>query len=509
MDRQRFESIRERKVVVLALAFAVALSFSISYPSMSSYFVTDDLRLIYISSPITVNHIEELFTSSGGWFAGFYRPLVRLAFYADYTLYELNPFGYHFTNFLFHAGCILALFFFARIVTKNEAAAACSALIFSVHPIHTEAVTWISGRNDVIFTLFYILSLTSYLKYIIGNRDKKYYLFLSVAGFILSLLSKESAITLPIMLLFSEIYLNKTNAAEKKLKIRYFEYLIYVGVIVAYQIIKILYIGKGIYDKKDWGSTISGTVYFFFQLFAPINVDAITGGDFYGLCLNLAILALSGLVAMAALSGIRRKSIPLSFIAYCAAWIVVTSFPIYFVPGARFLYVSSVLSSIFIGTAMMEISKMDIRFKKAIIGILISGILATSSIRTVDRNEIYNRAGAVSNGILSQLKDKYSEFPKGSVLYFFNVPQDWVRDSESWVKPIPVLNIAVQVKYADTSLTVKKDQNRSKTIEQKVAYLEKNSIRRNMKTGVPFFVFEYENGLVVETTDAFKSLIFD
>jgi hypothetical protein len=141
---------------------------------------------------------------------------------------------------------------------------------------------------------------------------------------------------------------------------------------------------------------------------------------------------------------------------------------------------------------------------KVLLSLLFISIILASSIRILNRNKLYNHAGHIADGILTQLKNKYPAFPNGSSLYFINFPNDWVRDTEGWVKPIPNMGMAVQVKYGDTSLIVKSEHKRLSTNEEKLEFLERNHLKKYIKEGKHCYIFEYQDSHITETTETFR-----
>jgi hypothetical protein len=144
------------------------------------------------------------------------------------------------------------------------------------------------------------------------------------------------------------------------------------------------------------------------------------------------------------------------------------------------------------------------RLTKTLVPLLMAGIILTSSIRILQKNEIYNYTGAIAEGIFTQLKNQHSRFPSGSALYFINFPDEWIRDTETWVKPIPVMSVAIKMKYGDTSLIVRSEPQRMPTFEEKFRFLEKNSIGKYIKEGKQYYIFEYQDSKVIETTKLFR-----
>jgi tetratricopeptide (TPR) repeat protein len=188
----------------LLLVAATLLVFSNSF---GREFIWDDASLIlqnrFVRDP---GNVFQLFTTdlwgfnpSAGKGHDLYRPLVSLSYMLDFQLWGARPAGYHVTNLLFHVLSSLTVYFTLRAMLKDRWPAWLGALLFAVHPIHTESVTWISGRTDLICGFFFFLSFLLYLYY--RRRERWGYLIGSLVAFFFALLSKEMAITLPAVIL--------------------------------------------------------------------------------------------------------------------------------------------------------------------------------------------------------------------------------------------------------------------------------------------------------------------
>lgn len=128
-----------------------------------------------------------------------YRPLRDISYRIDYLIGGKEPFVYHLSNVLLHIIATLVAYWFLTLLFKGGPVPLLAAALFAVHPLHTESVAWVKGRDDILFTIFYLLSFGMYLKHenIVGWKGRLY-LLASISLFILSLFSKELAVTLPL-----------------------------------------------------------------------------------------------------------------------------------------------------------------------------------------------------------------------------------------------------------------------------------------------------------------------
>ena len=141
---------------------------------------------------------------------GHYMPVTWLTIVADYRLWGLEPRGYHLTNVLFHvANAALFYLVVLRLIGgERRWAAAVGALLFAVHPLRVESVTWITERRDGVMGFFALLSVLAYLRGRVA---------VSVACFALALLSKTMAMTLPLVLIVLDVWVLKRRAWLEKI----------------------------------------------------------------------------------------------------------------------------------------------------------------------------------------------------------------------------------------------------------------------------------------------------
>ncbi|MFQ5806274.1 MAG: tetratricopeptide repeat protein [Phycisphaerae bacterium] len=130
-----------------------------------------------------------------------YRPLTLFSFALNYAVHEVRPLGYHVVNVLLHAGVCLLVWCFSRRLFDDAAIAAVAAILFAVHPAHSEAVAGIVGRGEVLAAGFMLLGLLALLPRAGppgGSRT-----LLAAPAFLAAMLSKETAVCFPAVALLT------------------------------------------------------------------------------------------------------------------------------------------------------------------------------------------------------------------------------------------------------------------------------------------------------------------
>lgn len=177
-----------------------------------------------------------------------YRPLSDASFAIEYSVWGNNPRGYHTTNILIHIINSILLYILLQQTFRSEKVSFAASILFAWHPVLTEAVIWVKGREDLLVASFYLLTLLLYRSYGRGGAFK----FLPMISFSLALLSKEMAITIPIILLMFDIY-------ERK-DIVIWRYIPYVVIAILYLLARYLVLGQ-VAQTEYWGGGILQTLY--------------------------------------------------------------------------------------------------------------------------------------------------------------------------------------------------------------------------------------------------------
>ncbi|MGB2631210.1 MAG: tetratricopeptide repeat protein [Candidatus Omnitrophota bacterium] len=222
------------------LVFIVA--FMVYANTLLNDFIWDDEYLILNNSQVkSFTHLPKVFKTYVGYGSeninNFYRPIQEISNMIDYFLWGEYPVGFHLTNVVLHALVSLMVFLFLFYVSGDVLASCIAALFYSVHPVHSEAIAYIAGRADSLYAFFMLLSLVLFIRHVnrvkTGKSGIALYI-LSIFFFIISLLSKEIIITMPLLIfLYMAFFLKNRgefNSVYAKLKLRWIPYAVVAGV---------------------------------------------------------------------------------------------------------------------------------------------------------------------------------------------------------------------------------------------------------------------------------------
>jgi protein O-mannosyl-transferase len=204
--------------ITIPIIFLGLLAYLNSFPNP---FIWDDIYLVSENLHIRdIGYIPRLFAENVyhlDLIGRFYRPVLMTSFALDYNIWRLDPFGYHLSNILIHLGNALLVYGLIRLIFRRTSLAFLTAALFVLHPIQTEAVTYISGRADPLAAFFCLLSLYFFIRYIdFDGARRKLYFAVSVLCFILVLLTKEASAIFPLVLLFYEACFRRDELKGKR-----------------------------------------------------------------------------------------------------------------------------------------------------------------------------------------------------------------------------------------------------------------------------------------------------
>ncbi len=211
----------EQRLTILVLFLLTVLTISVFMPVVFNDFVSYDDPLYVtenatISDGISMSGIRWAITAvhEGNWL-----PMTWLSHMLDVSLYGLNPHGHHFTSLLLHVSNTLLLFIILRSSTSRLVLSALTAALFSVHPLHVEAVAWVAERKELLSTFFGLLAVGAYIRYAKHFRIGDY--LIVIIFFTLSLAAKPMWMTFPLLLLLIDYWpLGRIDLSKRSLSFK-------------------------------------------------------------------------------------------------------------------------------------------------------------------------------------------------------------------------------------------------------------------------------------------------
>ncbi len=332
---------RPSTTLLSAACLFLCVGFAVYGASLGNGFVVwDDLLLIY-SNPLThgfsLSHIHQAFSQFD---PELYIPATFLSYMFDYTLAGLSPWMYHLHNLLLHTANALLVCWIAIILTNHRFVALVTGLLFLVHPINVEAVSWAAARKDVLSTFWMLGAIVLYLYDQNGARGNRLLYILSVCAFAAGLLAKVMIIMLPaVLLLLDYVRRRRFSSAVLMDKVPYGILCLVFGIIAVFGKREVSS-ATTVYEKALMAA--KSTVFYIQKIFMPVDFSIIyqyvkpirlASPDFYVPVLLVALIVI--FLAWCAWTGRR-------LVVFCLGFYLVTLLPTFinFAKGGSFFIAS-------------------------------------------------------------------------------------------------------------------------------------------------------------------------
>lgn len=262
-------SLRDTAITAGIIALVCLLVYG---GSLGNNFVHFDDNTLITDNPavahFSFSSVKHVFTS---YDPELYIPLTLFSFQLEHLFFGYNPFVFHLTNLLLHTANAVLVFILLSLLGQKRWIAFAGALLFAIHPQNTEAVAWATGRKDVLATFFGLLSIVTYeLSY---ERESRRLFSISIATFILGLLSKAVLIPLPVALILFDWY--KKRSLTKKIILEK----------IPYVVLSILFALVALFGKQELLvettflqkilMAMKSTVFYLEKFFVPIDLTVI------------------------------------------------------------------------------------------------------------------------------------------------------------------------------------------------------------------------------------------
>lgn len=362
-------------------ALLAALAIIAYLNTLNNAFVLDDENLIIQSDFIKDwRNFFVIFTTGylkqSAHYADLSRPVMTWSLMGDYAIWGLTSFGFHLTNTLLHASNTALVYIFGTLLFKDRMVPLTAAMLFGLHPIQSEAVNCITFREDLLVTLFYLLTIITFLWSDITRKKGIYSVSLFLFAF--ALLSKEMAITLPVVLALLHYTIStgidlKTLIYNKRWYYAALSILIALYLIGLAGLLRYTDIPRIEYSGEIWYNTFTTAgqimINYIRLLFFPIGLSIDHNP------VVVSIFDIKGLIGIGLITILSAFSIYLilkhrSLQSFFTLWFFITLLPIaasyYLQPSAeRFLYLPSIGWVFLLSSALTFLYRRLETFKKS------------------------------------------------------------------------------------------------------------------------------------------------
>ncbi|TAM82799.1 MAG: tetratricopeptide repeat protein [Acidobacteria bacterium] len=341
----------------------------------------------------------------------YYRPIFLLFLLLNYKAFGPYAAGWHLVSIASHAGVTYVVYVLARRLTHDNWTALIAALIFGVNPVHIESVAWISGVTDPLLALFLVPSFLCYLNASEGKAHRRAWLAGSLALYAFAMLSKETALILPMIIFAYEWLWHETavlrwprsifeRACISAVRIVPFVLLTFIYLVVRWHVLH----GLGHTMVPLSISTIVFTwphlmLFYLRHLVWPFglsvfyNVPYVYTPAFAPFVLPLAGLVAIGFLVWLVVRGLGRDS-PLEgrVALFCCVWILIpfvplldlSVLPVGEIAHDRYLYLPSIGFSVLLAMALRRIHTGKVKplalpAFQAVVVVLLATVLGTAT----------------------------------------------------------------------------------------------------------------------------------
>jgi len=438
LNSTRLRNLWSTHSTAIVFAGLAAVVFVFYQPILGGYFIADDysfLSWLLDHAPFLLRgeHLWEWFFASG---AVFLRPVLQWLFLLNYWAWDTNATGYYVTNIVLHSLNVFLIYLLALRITRHRFGALTASLLFALHPIHAESVSWIVDCVDLLATFFLLLSAIYFVLF--RQKSRRLYYAIALSSFALAALTKESTLTLPAIFLAYDLLFtwraSRWNILKAQLPIWF--------MLPGYIALRFLLFGKfgGYADQGFLKFGWELFVQYYALVFAkPFLADI----DFLLFEILLAPVALCVLLFR------QSKALWLGL-----AWIVALLIPAgsanYVAP--RLAYIPSVGLAIAQGAVVsFLLAKRAIIWRGLAISVL--ALFATAYAWSLAaRVDDWAAVGSATRAVIEKTRALYPTFPPDARLYYVGVPQ-YLRGIDVYVGTFP---FAFKIAYRDNpSLWVK------------------------------------------------------
>jgi tetratricopeptide (TPR) repeat protein len=449
--RNRTPPENRRELVTFLILFL--LGFLPYVNTLFNNFVYDDSFQV-VENPYahSFKFLRQIFTTTVWSFQGaqgasnYFRPVMTFGYLLTYQIAGAIPFSFHLANLVLN-GIAIGLVFYLLKLFSGERVSLIAAGLFALHPIHTESVAWIAGVTDLELTVFYLATFLLYLR--LSNSDRIWRTRAAMcASFALALLSKEQAMTLPVVaMVFEHFY--RVDRSFTTIREKFSRYGLLWAIAALYLGARTLILGGiaaiVLRPNLSWYETVLSAIAligkYLGKLIWPAHLSAfyvfypshhLTDLD--------VLLGLAGLALCAALFSIlwRREHL----LSFAIVWIFLTLGPVLnarWMPasafGERYLYLPSVGFCWLLGAGVVQLWQSHqtpvFRVLSRAVPVVLGIVALFWGVRTVARNRDWKSDDTLFRRVLETQKD--ASLIRNNLGVYSFVHGDFTSAEQEWL----------------------------------------------------------------------------
>lgn len=382
----------------------LAVVIILYHPSFERYFVGDDFPLIEKAK----NNFSFYNAFVVQFFKGqFYRPVTREILYAiSYDLFKLNPIGYRIISFVFFIACCFLVYEITNGLTKRRDVAFVTSIVFASRDAHSIALYWIAaGFQETGMAFFVLCAIYLYLQSV--RYENKLFYLSSLTCSILALMSKETSVVLPLLILSLEVYTQKQkNDFDLKVLMRR---------VIPFCVVTLIYMSRlYFFTRIPRGLVIQGYRIKFSLTVLQDNIAYYIRNSFNT---PLEFVLFFYVIFLAFLKGGDRK-----YTFFSLGWFFSGMLPFIFLEAHSFLYylmVSLVGFSLFISIGIKDLHDRFYQMRYVLVPILLFFLIISAHTNTEFKKNLspFNDPERIACNILSYLKQSFPYLHDGSLIY--------------------------------------------------------------------------------------------
>jgi tetratricopeptide (TPR) repeat protein len=396
----------------IILAVAVCYHHTIDYPFLN----WDDYKLIRdnpYNKDLSWNNLKHLMNP---FVTGSVKVMRDFSYAVDYQLWGGSPRSIRLGTIFFYITCSFLVFSLLRQLLGHAPAALFGTLIFVVHPLHVESVTWLSARKEALSATFFLLAFLVYIRRARpGMKNRWRYYTLSTILYILAIFSKETAVVLPAMIILYEAAFGDRTPRNLGIVKRSLPMIPFFVIAAGFTAL-VIHISAWVHVLKTYHggsattnflSVLVGPFTGMQLLFTPFHLSAryinVLHPDFLSAPVILAFLCLAGLLFVAWDNWKRSRILSFSIFWFFIALAPVSNLvPISTLVADRYLFMPSVAYCLLLAFLFQKILARRRQRVFALLIVLFMAIPIVFAAMTYKRNLIWKDNYALWGSVVAQ-----------------------------------------------------------------------------------------------------------